>query len=84
MDIALWIVLGGLAGWIVSMVMRTTSRRGMLMDIVLGVLGAFVGGVLMNFFGSQAATGFTLYSLGVAIVGAMALIWLGRVFQRSI
>lgn len=78
MNILLWIVLGFLAGWIASMVMKTDSRQGTLMDIVLGVVGAVVGGFIMNVFGAPGVTGFNIYSILVATFGAVVLIWLGR------
>lgn len=83
MNILLWIILGGLAGWISSLIMKTNSSQGMLMDIVLGVVGAFVGGLIFNFFGFSGVTGFNAWSLLVAVIGAALLIGLGRAFSRS-
>lgn len=77
MDLLLFVVLGGIAGWIASMIMGTDARQGWLMNVVLGIVGAFFGGFLMNLLGLQGASGFNLYSLIVAIVGAVALVWLG-------
>lgn len=78
LNLILWIVLGGIAGWIASMVMGTNRQQGTLADIVLGILGAVVGGFLLNLVGFAGATGFNLYSLIVAIVGAVVLIALRR------
>lgn len=78
MSILLWIVFGAIAGYIASIVMK--SSQGALMDIVLGVLGAIVGGFIVSFFGGAGVTGFNLSSLLVAILGAIVLIWLGRSF----
>ena len=83
MNLLLWILLGLLAGWISSLIMKTDSQQGMLMDIVFGVVGAFVGGLVFNFFGLSGVTGFNVWSLMVAIVGAVALIALGRAFLRA-
>lgn len=80
MDILLWIILGAAAGWIADMIM--TSDHGMLEDIILGIIGAFVGGFIMNFFGQPGVTGFNFYSLIVAVVGAVVLIFLGRLIHR--
>jgi uncharacterized membrane protein YeaQ/YmgE (transglycosylase-associated protein family) len=80
MSIILWIVLGGLAGWIASLIVK--SRQGVLADIILGILGAIAGGFIMSFFGAEGVTGFNLYSLVVAIIGAVILIWLGRLLFR--
>lgn len=83
MNIILWIVLGLAAGWLASIVMGTNHRQGMFLDIVLGIGGAIVGGLLMNFLGASGTTGFNLYSLFVAFIGAVALIGVGRAVSRS-
>lgn len=80
MDVILWIVLGAAAGWIASIFMGTDARQGALMNIVLGVVGAVVGGLIMNLIGAPGVTGFNIYSLVVATLGAALLIWLGRRF----
>lgn len=81
MSIILWIVLGGLAGWIASLIIK--SNQGVLADIVLGVLGAIAGGFIMSFFGAPGVTGFNAYSIIVAVLGAVVLIWLGRLLFRA-
>lgn len=80
MEILSWIILGGLAGWIASIIMKT--RQGILTDILLGVLGALAGGFILSAFGQPGVTGLNLYSLGVAVLGAAVLIWVGRVLYR--
>ena len=80
MNIILWVVLGAVAGWIADMIMK--SAHGVLEDIVLGVIGAFVGGFIMNFFGQSGVTGFNIYSLIVAVIGAVVLIFLGRLIHK--
>lgn len=70
------IVLGGLAGWIASLITRGST--GIFMDIVLGIVGAIAGGLIMSFFGQPGVTGFNIYSLIVSVVGAIILVWLGR------
>jgi uncharacterized membrane protein YeaQ/YmgE (transglycosylase-associated protein family) len=82
MNIILWMVIGLIAGWLASVIMKTNSSQGPIMDIVLGVLGGLVGGFLMSMFGQQGVTGFNVYSLIVATIGAVALIWLRRAFIR--
>jgi uncharacterized membrane protein YeaQ/YmgE (transglycosylase-associated protein family) len=81
MNILLWIVLGLLAGWFASIVMRTDAYQGTLTDIVLGVVGAVVGGILMNLLGQPGVTGFNFYSILVATLGAVVLIWFGRILN---
>jgi uncharacterized membrane protein YeaQ/YmgE (transglycosylase-associated protein family) len=73
MSFIAWIVLGLIAGFIASKIINKTGE-GMLMDIVLGVVGAVVGGWLFNTFGMPGVTGLNLYSLLVAVVGAAVLL----------
>jgi uncharacterized membrane protein YeaQ/YmgE (transglycosylase-associated protein family) len=58
--------------------MKTNSSQGTIMDIVLGVVGAVVGGFLMGLVGQPGVTGFNVYSLVVAVIGAVVVIFLGR------
>jgi len=69
-----WIIIGALAGWFASMVMKTNRQQGLLMDIVVGILGAFIGGFLFNQFGAEGTTGFNIWSLFVAFTGAVVLL----------
>jgi len=80
MDILLWIILGALAGWIASMIMKT--GHGFIGDVILGIIGAFIGGFIMNFFGQSGVTGVNFYSLIVAVIGAVVLIALGRLIRK--
>ena len=83
MNIILWVIFGGFAGWFASMIMKTDASQGTMVDIVLGIVGAVVGGFIMNFFGQPGVTGFNIYSLVVAVIGSVILIALGRMFTRS-
>jgi uncharacterized membrane protein YeaQ/YmgE (transglycosylase-associated protein family) len=76
MGIILWIIFGALAGWIASSIMG--SRDGLLMDIVVGIVGAILGGWIMSLLGQGGVSGFNLYSFLVAIFGAVVLIWIVR------
>jgi uncharacterized membrane protein YeaQ/YmgE (transglycosylase-associated protein family) len=69
MSFIAWIVLGLIAGFIASKLVNKTGE-GMLMDIVLGIVGAVVGGWLFNAFGMASVSGLNLYSLLVAVIGA--------------
>lgn len=82
MNILLWIILGALAGWIASVIMGTRGQ-GVVVDIVLGIVGAILGGWLFQQFGSQGVTGFNLPSLLVAVVGAIIIIAIARLFRRA-
>ena len=75
MGILAWIVLGLIAGFIASKIVNRTGS-GLIMDIVLGVVGALVGGFLFSMFGAAGVTGFNIYSMLVAIVGAVVVLWL--------
>ena len=80
MNILLWLILGAVAGWIADIVMK--SDHGLVEDIILGIVGAFIGGFILNQFGQPGVTGFNLYSLIVAAAGAAILIFLGRLFHK--
>jgi uncharacterized membrane protein YeaQ/YmgE (transglycosylase-associated protein family) len=73
MSILAWIVLGLLAGFIGSKIVNKTGE-GVVLDIVLGVVGAVVGGYLFNMMGAAGVTGVNIYSLFVAVVGAVVVL----------
>lgn len=83
MDILLWIIFGAIVGWIASVIMKTNSQQGLLGDIILGVIGALVGGFVMNLFGNSGVTGFNLYSILVSVLGAVLVIFAGRAFTGA-
>lgn len=80
MGIILWIVFGALVGWVASMVME--SSGGLVWDIVVGIVGAVIGGFIMSLLGSGGVNGFNLYSFVVALVGACVLIAIVRAVRR--
>lgn len=82
MNLLLFIVLGGIAGWLASIIMHTNARQGMLLNIVVGIVGAFLGGLLFNLFGARGVTGFNLWSLVVALIGAVVLLGIVRAVRR--
>lgn len=82
MNLLLFIILGGIAGWLASIIMKTNDRQGILLDIVIGIVGAFLGGLLFNLFGARGVTGFNLWSLLVALVGAVGLLAIVRAVRR--
>ncbi len=73
MSIIVWIVFGLIAGFIASKIVNK-SGEGLLLDILLGIVGAVVGGYIFAFFGHVGVTGFNLYSLFVAVVGAIVVL----------
>ena len=70
MSIIGWLILGGIAGFIASMIIDK-SGKGLLIDIVLGIVGAVIGGYVFTLLGAAPVTGFNLYSMFVAVVGAV-------------
>jgi uncharacterized membrane protein YeaQ/YmgE (transglycosylase-associated protein family) len=73
MSIIGWILLGLISGFIASKIVNKTGE-GVILDIVLGVVGAIVGGFLFAQFGAQGVTGFNLYSMFVAVIGAIVVL----------
>ena len=73
MSILAWIVLGLLAGFIASKIINK-SGEGVILDIVLGVVGAVVGGWLFSVFGMSGVSGLNIYSIAVAVVGAVVVL----------
>ena len=82
-NILVWIIIGGLAGWIASMIMGRDAQMGAVANIVVGIIGALIGGFIMNQFGQAGATGFNLYSLLVDILGAVVLLFIVSLVQRA-
>lgn len=73
-----WIILGGLAGWIASMIMGTNASMGVVANIVVGVVGALIGGFLFSLIGGADITGFNLWSLFVAVIGSVILLGIAK------
>ena len=83
--IFLWIIIGGLAGWVASMLMGTNARQGMLANIIVGVVGASVGGFLARvLFADERANNGLVASFGVALVGACMFIALWKLVARKV
>ena len=75
MSVIAWIILGLIAGFIGSKIVNK-SGQGFLLDVALGVIGAVVGGFIFNFFGAAGVTGLNIYSLIVAVVGSVVVLWI--------
>jgi uncharacterized membrane protein YeaQ/YmgE (transglycosylase-associated protein family) len=82
MSILGWIILGLIAGFIGSKIVNKTGQ-GVILDIVLGIVGAIVGGVLFSFFGATGITGLNIYSLIVAVIGSIVVLWLYHMITGS-
>ena len=81
LDAILWILFGALAGWIASMIMGTNAQQGAFMNIVVGIVGAFIGGIIIRTFTGMDVEGFNLASLLVAILGAVILLGIVRMLR---
>ncbi len=82
----IWIILGGLLGWIASMIMRTDSQQGPILNIVVGVIGALVAGLVLSpIFGISTINqnNFSLPSLLVSLLGAVILLAIVNMFRRG-
>lgn len=76
MNIIVWIIFGALVGWIASMIMGTNKRQGGIANIVIGIIGALIGGFVSRIFGGEGVTGFNFGSFLIALIGAVILIGL--------
>ncbi len=83
MSIFAWIILGLVAGFIGSKIVNKTGE-GLILDIVLGIVGAIAGGWLFNMFGAAGVSGLNLYSLLVAVVGAVVVLVLYHAVRRAV
>ena len=83
----LWLLFGALVGWLASMVMRTDAQQGTILNIVVGIVGAFVGGFLFNLLGLGGSNinnnDFSLGGLLVAFVGAVVLLGIVNLVRRG-
>jgi len=82
MGIIAWIVLGALAGWLASIITKNNASMGLIKNIVVGILGAMIGGFVFSFFGGTGITGFNLWSVFVAFVGAAILLIIINLFTK--
>ena len=78
-----WIILGLIAGFIGSKIVNKRGE-GLFLDIILGIVGAVVGGWLFSMFGASGVSGLNLYSLGVAVVGAIVVLVVYHALRRAV
>ncbi len=82
MGIILWIIFGALVGWVASLIMGTDARQGGLANIVIGIVGAIIGGLFAQMIGGPGVTGFNATSFLIALCGAVALIAIVELFTH--
>jgi len=86
MNFIIWIVIGGIIGWLASMVMKTNAQQGIFLNIVVGIVGAFLGGWLLSpLFGTGTinSDNFSLASLLVSFLGAVILLGIVNLLRRG-
>lgn len=79
--IIVWLVIGGVVGWLASLVMRTDAQQGVLLNIVVGIVGAFIGGLI--FSGGSINQGLSVYSFVVSLLGAIILLAIVNLVRRG-
>jgi uncharacterized membrane protein YeaQ/YmgE (transglycosylase-associated protein family) len=86
MNFIVWLIIGGFIGWVASMIMRTNAQQGVILNIVVGIVGAFLGGwLLAPMFGTGTInqSDFSLAAMGVSLLGAVILLALVNLFRRG-
>lgn len=84
MGILSWIIVGALAGWIGSKVMNTNQSMGFIANVIVGIVGASIGGFVMNnFFGKAGAYGLNIYSVLVALLGSIIFLALLKIISKG-
>ena len=86
MNFIIWLVIGGLIGWVASMLMRTDGQQGILLNVVVGIVGAFIGGWLlapMVGAGTINSGDFSVAGLAVSLVGAVVLLAVVNLVRRG-
>mgnify|MGYP000894986905 CR=1 FL=1 len=86
MNFLIWLVVGGVIGWLASIVMRTDAQQGILLNVVVGIVGAFLGGFLLSplfGIGTINQNNFSLGALIVSFLGALILLAIVNLFRRK-
>jgi uncharacterized membrane protein YeaQ/YmgE (transglycosylase-associated protein family) len=86
MNFIIWLIVGGLIGWVASMIMRTDAQQGVVLNVVVGIIGAFLGGWLiapMIGSGTINSNDFSIYGLISSLIGAVILLAIVNLFRRG-
>lgn len=86
MNFIIWLIVGGLIGWVASMIMRTNAQQGVILNVVVGVIGALLGGWLlapMLGTGTINSNDFSVAGLGVSLLGAIILLAIVNLVRRG-
>ena len=81
----IWLIVGGIIGWLASLIMKTDAHQGILLNVVVGIIGAFIGGWLIAplIGGSTGTGGFDIMGLIAALIGAIILLAIVNLFRRG-
>ena len=82
MGILLTIIFGGLVGWVASLIMKTDGQQGIILNVIVGIVGAVIGGWVMGMLGASSETGFSIYGFLVALLGACILLAVVKFVRR--
>ncbi len=83
-NLVVWLILGGISGWIASKLTGNDARMGIGLNLLVGILGAFIGGWLAGIFGLGPATGLNLWSFIISILGSLILLSIVRLFKKKL
>lgn len=78
-----WIIFGALTGWIASIIMKKNAQMGCLANVIVGVIGALIGGYIFTLFGMSGVEKFNLHGLLVAVIGSCIFLWLWDKIRRK-
>ncbi len=79
----IWLIIGGVIGWLASIVMRTDAQQGAFLNIVVGIVGSFIGGIVLRSFGKINNNDFSISALIAAFVGACILLAVVNLIRRG-
>jgi uncharacterized membrane protein YeaQ/YmgE (transglycosylase-associated protein family) len=82
MNLILWLIIGGIVGWLASIVMRTDAQQGIILNVVVGIVGAFIAGLIFN-GGTINNAPLNLYTFLTSLVGAIILLAIVNLFRRG-
>ncbi|MCB2015165.1 MAG: GlsB/YeaQ/YmgE family stress response membrane protein [Sphingobium sp.] len=81
MGLIIWLIVGGVIGWLASLIMRTDAQQGIFLNIIVGIIGAFIGGLLIS--GGSISSGLSLHSFIVSLLGAIVLLAVVNLVRRG-
>lgn len=82
MNLIIWLIVGGVIGWLASIIMRTDAQQGIFLNVVVGIVGAFLGGLIFT-GGSINNAPLNLYSFLISLLGAVVLLAIVNLFRRG-